>query len=143
MQKMTNKTDGRKQVLFICTHNSARSHMAEGLLKKLYGNRYEVCSAGTDPTEVNPLAVKAMAEVGIDISDHQSNDVEDYLDLDWDYVITVCDRANEACPFFPGGKEKIHRGFEDPAAVNGSEEEKMVAFRRVRDEIKEWIEETF
>jgi arsenate reductase len=84
-----------------------------------------------------------MAEIGIDISDHQSNSVEDYLDREWDYVVTVCDRANEACPFFPGGKEKIHRGFEDPAAVKGSEEEKMLAFRRVRDEIKGWIEETF
>ena len=143
MSKEMGKTDSRKKVLFICTHNSARSHMAEGLLKKLYGNRYEVCSAGTDPTEVNPLAVKAMAEVGIDISDHQSNSVEDFLDQEWDYVITVCDRANEACPFFPGGKEKIHRGFEDPAAVNGGNEEKMVAFRRVRDEIKGWIKETF
>ena len=143
MGKMFKNTGDRKKVLFICTHNSTRSHMAEGLLNTLYGSRYEVWSAGTDPTEVNPLAVKVMVEVGIDISAHQSNSVEDFLDQEWDYVVTVCDRANETCPFFPGGKEKIHRGFEDPAAVNGSDEEKMVAFRRVRDEIKRWIEEAF
>jgi arsenate reductase len=137
------KTDKKKKVLFICTHNSARSHIAEGLMRSLHGSRFKVRSSGTHPTEVNPLAIKAMAEIGIDISDHQSNSVEDYLDREWDYVVTVCDRANEACPFFPGGKEKIHRGFEDPAAVKGSEEEKMLAFRRVRDEIKGWIEETF
>ena len=133
----------RKKVLFICTHNSARSHIAEGLLKTLYESRYEVWSAGTDPTEVNPLAVKVMAEVGIDISDHQSNSVEDFVDQAWDYVVTVCDRANETCPLFLGGNEKIHRGFEDPAALEGSEEAKMVVFRRVRDEIKQWIEDTF
>ncbi len=143
MGKMFKNTGDRKKILFICTHNSARSHMAEGLLNTLYGSRYEVWSAGTDPTEVNPLAVKVMAEVGIDISDHQSNSVEDFLDREWDYVVTVCDRANETCPFFPGGKEKIHRGFKDPAALKGGEDEKMLAFRRVRDEIKRWIEETF
>jgi len=143
MGKTLKPTEDRKKVLFICTHNSARSHMAEGLLRKLHGNRFAVCSAGTDPTEVNPVAIKVMVEVGIDISAHQSNSVEDFLDQEWDYVVTVCDRANETCPFFPGGKEKMHRGFEDPAALTGSEDEKMVAFRRVRDEIKRWIEETF
>ena len=143
MENEIGKKDDRKKVLFICTHNSARSHMAEGLLRKLYGNRYYVRSAGTDPTEVNPLVVKVMAEVAIDISDHQSSSIQDLLDQEWDYIITVCDRANESCPFFPGGKQKIHRGFEDPAAVNGSEEEKIVAFRQVRDEIRRWIEETF
>ena len=143
MENETEKKEDRKKVLFICTHNSARSHMAEGLLKNLFGSWYKVRSAGTHPTGVNPLAIKAMDELGIDISDHQSNSVEDYLDQDWDNVITVCDRANETCPFFPGGKEKLHRGFEDPAAVKGSEEERMDAFRRVRDEIKRWIEQTF
>ena len=143
MGKALKPTEDRKKVLFICTHNSARSHMAEGLLRKLHGNRFEVCSAGTDPIEVNPVALKLMVEVGIDISAHQSKWVEVFLDQEWDYVITVCDLANETCPFFPGGKEKIHRGFEDPAAVNGSDEVKMVAFRRVRDEIKRWIEEAF
>ena len=117
--------------------------MAEGLLNSLYGDRYEVRSAGTDPTGVNPLAVKVMAQVGIDISDHYSNGVEDFLEQEWDYVVTVCDRANEACPFFPGGKEKIHRGFEDPASIKGSDEDKLAAFRRVRDELKKWIEKTF
>ena len=143
MGKTLKPTEDRKKVLFICTHNSARSHMAEGLLRKLHGNRFAVCSAGTDPTEVNPVAIKVMVEVGIDISAHQSKGVEDFLDQEWDYVVTVCDHANETCPFFPGGKEKIHRGFENPAALTGSEDEKMVAFRRVRDEIKRWIEETF
>lgn len=143
MENEMGKKHDMKKVLFICTHNSARSHMAEGILKNLYGDRYEVWSAGTNPTEVNPLAIKVMAELGIDISDHQSTNVEEFLNQEWDYVITVCDRANETCPFFPGGKEKIHRGFEDPAAVYGSEEEKMMVFRRVRDEIKRWIEETF
>ena len=119
MGKALNPTENRKKVLFICTHNSARSHMAEGFLRTLFGNRFEVCSAGTDPTEINPLSVKVMAEVGIDISDHQSNSVEDFLDQEWDYVVTVCDRANESCPFFPGGKKKIHRGFEDPARPKG------------------------
>ena len=143
MGKTFEHTGDRKKVLFICTHNSARSHIAEGLLSTLYGSRYEVWSAGTDPTEVNPLAVMVMAELGIDLSDHQSNDVEDFIDQEWDYVVTVCDRANETCPFFSGGKEKIHRSFEDPAALKGSEDEKMVAFRRVRDEMKRWIEDTF
>ena len=129
----------REKVLFICTHNSARSHMAEGLLNGLHGERYEARSAGTDPTEVNPLALTVMAEVGIDISDHYSNGVEEFVDQEWDYVVTVCDRANETCPFFPGGKKKIHKGFEDPASKMGSEEETLAAFRRVRDEIKAWI----
>ena len=119
MEKVFKPTGDRKKVLFICTHNSARSHMAEGLLSNLFGNRYEVCSAGTDPTEINPLAVKVMADVGIDISNHQSNSMENFWDQELDYVVTVCDRGNESCPFFPGGKKKIHRGFEDPARPKG------------------------
>ena len=135
--------DEKKRVLFICTHNSARSHMAEGLLKALYGGRYEARSAGTEPSRVNPFAVKVMEEIGIDISDHRSKNVKSFVDQAFDVVITVCGHAKETCPFFPGGKKRIHRGFEDPSSFEGSEEETLAAFRRVRDEIREWIEKEF
>jgi arsenate reductase len=133
----------KKKVLFICTHNSARSQMAEGFLKAHYPDRYEAYSAGTEPSSVNPFAVRVMQEIGIDISHHRAKGVSEFLDREIDYVVTVCDHARQTCPFFPGGKEVIHRGFEDPAAFNGSEEEKLDLFRRVRDEIRGWIEETF
>ena len=133
----------KKRVLFICTHNSARSQMAEGFLKALYPDRYEAYSAGTDPSTLNPVAVQVMAEVGIDISSHRSKNVKDFLSMEIDLVITVCDHARQTCPFFPGGKEVIHRSFEDPAAVSGSEKQRIALFRRVRDEIRTWIEETF
>lgn len=133
----------KKKVLFICTRNSARSQMAEGFLKALYPNRYDAYSAGTEPSVVNPLAVQVMEEVGIDISSHHSKNVKDFLPMEIDLVITVCDHAKQTCPFFPGGKEIIHKGFEDPAALSGSEEQKMALFRRVRDEIRGWIEEAF
>ena len=133
----------KQKLLFICTHNSARSHMAEGLVNAFYGDRLEAHSAGTEPSRVNPLAIRVMAEIGIDISGHHSKGVEEFLDQDLEYVVTVCDHANETCPFFPGGKERIHRGFQDPAAAEGSEDEKLAVFRRVRDEIRHWLEETF
>jgi len=138
-----NDTDNKKRVLFICTHNSARSHMAEGLMNSLLGDIYEAFSAGTKPSQVNPLAIKAMDEMDIDISRHHSKSIEKFIEHEFEYVVTVCDQANEVCPFFPGGKNRIHKGFEDPAAVEGNEEEKMEVFRRVRDEIKEWIEDSF
>jgi arsenate reductase len=138
-----NDANDKKRVLFICTHNSARSHMAEGLMNKLFNDRYEAYSAGIEPSSVNPLAGRAMAELDIDISGHHSKSVEEFIKDDFDYVVTVCDQANEVCPFFPGGKNRIHKGFEDPAAFEGNEQEKMEVFRRVRDEIKEWIEDTF
>jgi arsenate reductase len=131
----------KRKILFICTHNSARSHMAEGLVNALYGERYEAHSAGTEPSQVNPLAIRVMAEIGIHISDHHSKGVEPFLDQELDYVVTVCDHANETCPFFPGGKERMHHGFQDPAAQDGTEDEKLAIFRRVRDEIQHWIEE--
>lgn len=134
---------GKKNVLFICTHNSARSQMAEGLLNTLYNEHYTAWSAGTDPSEVNPYAVKVMAEIGIDISTHRSKSLEQFLQHGFDYVVTVCDQANEVCPFFPGGKERLHKGFKDPSAIEGTEEEKLAAFRRIRDDIKAWIEENF
>jgi arsenate reductase len=117
--------------------------MAEGFVNALYSDYYQAFSAGIEPSGVNPYAIRVMAEINIDISGHQSKDVEQFLDQELDYVVTVCDHANETCPFFPGGNERLHKGFIDPAAIEGSEEEKTAGFRRVRDEIKEWIEESF
>jgi len=126
------------RVLILCTGNSARSQMAEGWLRHFGGTTFEVASAGTRPADrVNPLAVQAMAEVGVDISDQRPKHLERFLKDPWDYVITVCDRANEECPFFPGGKTRLHWSFEDPAAAVGSEEERLRVFRRVRDEIRD------
>jgi len=133
----------KKKVLFICTHNSARSQMAEGILQTLYGDRYEAYSAGTQPTKVNPYAIKVMSEIGIDISNHRSKSAEEFRGKEFDYVVTVCDNAKEACPFFPGGKTYLHKGFKDPSEFKGNENEIVAEFRRVRDEIKRWIEETF
>ncbi|MCX7784609.1 MAG: arsenate reductase ArsC [candidate division WOR-3 bacterium] len=133
----------KKKVLFICTHNSARSQMAEGLLNHLYGDRYEAYSAGTQPTMVNPYAIKVMREIGIDISHHRSKSVQEFLNQEINYVITVCDSAKETCPFFPGGKKRLHQSFQDPSDFTGNEEETLNIFRKVRDEIKMWIEETF
>jgi arsenate reductase len=132
-----------KKVLFICTHNSARSHMAEGFMNAFYGDRYTAFSAGTEPSNVSPHAICVMQEIGIDISDHRSKSVDEFMDQDLDYVVTVCDHAKEACPFFPSGRKPMHKGFQDPASVTGTEEEKLALFRRVRDEIRDWIEKTF
>jgi len=129
----------RRRVLFICTHNSARSQMTEGLLRALYGDRYEAYSVGTQPTEVNPYVIRVMAEIGIDISDHRSKSVNEFLNEEFDYVITVYDRAKETRPFFPRGKRYIHRGFDDPSSFHGSDDEKLDFLRRVRDEIKRWM----
>lgn len=128
-----------KKVLFLCTGNSARSQMAEGFLKYMAGDRFEVYSAGVKPTAVNPLAIKVMAEIGIDISKHRSKSVMEFIDQSFDYVITVCDNAQKTCPVFPGEHEKIHWDLEDPAAAEGSEEKKIVVFRKIRDEIKKNI----
>jgi arsenate reductase len=133
----------KRNILFICTHNSARSQIAEGIINKLYGDRYEAFSAGIDPSEVNSIAIQVMSEIGIDISGHYSKSIEQFVEQEFDYVITVCDHAKETCPFFPGGKERIHKGFADPAAIDGTAEEKMAGFRRIRDEIKQWIDEKF
>lgn len=130
----------KERVLFICTHNSARSQMAEGLLRHLAGYRFEVASAGTEATSVRPEAVESMAELGIDISAQYSKTLEGYLDESFDYVITVCDSANEACPFFAGAAERLHWSFEDPAAIEGDRERRLAAFRSVRDQIRRRIE---
>src|ERR671916_418051 len=137
------RTMEKTKVLFLCTHNSARSQMAEGLLRHLAGDRFEVMSAGTEATHVRPLAVRAMDEVGIDISGQESKTLERYVGEPFDYVITVCDEANEACPFFPGAKNRLHWSFEDPSQAEGSVDEQLAAFRRVRDEIRERIEQEF
>ena len=129
-----------QRVLFICTHNSARSQMAEGLLRHLGGERFEVFSAGTEATRVRPLAIRAMAELGIDISGQQSKTLNRYLGEPFDDVITVCDAANEACPIFPGAKQRHHWSFEDPSKATGSEDEQLAVYRRVRDEIRARIE---
>lgn len=132
------------RVLFLCTHNSARSQMAEALLRHIGKGRFEVFSAGTEVTRVNPLAIRAMADVGIDISDARSKHLSEYVGDDFDYVITVCDSANESCPVFPGDPQRIHWSFLDPSAVEGAEAERQKAFDRVRDEInlrlRTWIQ---
>ncbi len=133
----------KKKVLFLCTHNSVRSQMAEGLLRAFYGNRYEAYSAGTHPSAVNPCAIKVMAEIGIDISAHQSKNVDVFHGMKFDCVVTVCNQAKEKCPFFRGGGEHLHRDFEDPSRFTGGEEQKLAVFRQVRDIIKGWIEKTF
>ncbi len=131
----------KHRVLFICTHNSARSQMAEGLLRQLGSDRFEVFSAGTEATFVRPLAIKAMAELGIDISKQQSKKLDRYLDEPFDDVITVCDTATETCPIFPGAAHRQHWSFEDPSKATGSEDEQLAVYRRVRDEIRSRIEQ--
>ena len=132
-----------KRVLFLCTHNSARSQMAEGLLRHLGGSRFEVFSAGTEATHVRPLAINAMAELGIDITSQYSKTLTEYLAQSFDYVITVCDNANETCPIFPGAKNRLHWSFPDPSKATGSIEDQLAIYRQVRDEIasqiKTWI----
>lgn len=134
----------KKRVLVLCVHNSARSQMAEGFIRAMYGCNVEVYSAGSKPTVVHPLAIKVMREVGIDISGQCSKHVSEYRGRMFDLVLTVCGHSAESgeqCPFFPGGKKYIHRSFEDPDSGECSDEEKLVHFRKVRDEIKDWLTE--
>ncbi len=131
----------KSRVLFLCTHNSARSQMAEGLLRHLAGDRFEAMSAGTEATQVRPLAIRAMEEVGVDISAQESKTLDQYLGEPFNYVITVCDDANEACPFFPGAKSRLHWSLPDPSQARGSEEERLAAFRSVRNELRGRIEQ--
>lgn len=130
----------KQRILFLCTHNSARSQMAEGLLRHLAGDRFEAHSAGTEGTHVHPLAVRAMAEIGIDISHQESKTVDRYLNQPFDAVITVCDQANEACPVFLGALRRLHWSFPDPSLATGTDEERLTVFRRVRDAIREQIQ---
>ncbi len=133
----------KMKVLFICTHNSARSQMAEGLLRTLFGEFYEAYSAGTEPSRVHPSAIKVMSELEIDISMHRSKSIENFRGMEFDYVVTVCDYAKETCPFFPGGKNFLHQDFKDPSTCTGTEVEILTCFRRVREEIRNWVEKTF
>jgi arsenate reductase len=131
----------KKRVLILCTGNSARSQMAEGLLRHLAGDRFFVESAGIEPSHVRPQAIEAMREIGIDISGHRSKAVDEFAGREFDYVITVCDNARERCPVFPGRTERIHWSFDDPAEAVGDKETVLTVFRRVRDEIRERMRE--
>lgn len=126
----------KKRVLILCTGNSARSQMAEGWLRHLAGDAFEVESAGVEPSHVRTQAIEAMRERGIDISRHRSKSIDEFIGQDFDYVIAVCDNANERCPVFPARTRRIHWSFDDPAAVEGDEEARLAFFRRVRDEIE-------
>lgn len=130
-----------QRVLILCTGNSARSQMAEGFLRHFAGDRFEVHSAGTRPGSVRPEAIAVMHEIGIDISSHRSKAVDEFANQAFDYVLTVCDHAAETCPVYPGHVNRTHRSFADPAAVQGSEQERLAAFRRVRDEIRSYLAE--
>ena len=150
---MSTKSQDKKEVLFLCTHNSARSQMAEGLLRAIYGERYNAHSAGVQATFVDPRAVLVMKEIGIDISGQRSKSAEEFQNTIFDMAVTVCDRAKQACPICstqlerpaksPKARDVIHRSFEDPAQAGGSEEEQLKVFRLVRDKIREWIIPTF
>jgi arsenate reductase len=150
----------KAKVLFLCMHNSARSQMAEGLLRHFYGERYEAFSAGSSPTQVNPIAIKVMAEIGIDISKQTSKSIEEFKNKSIELVVSVCRSSPQViCPFcavptlrgrpeiiitaLPGAKRYVHHGFSDPSEVDGSCEEKTAAFRRTRDEMKKWIIDYF
>ena len=132
---------GRARVLFLCTHNSARSQMAEGLLRSIAGDRFDAYSAGTEATHVRPLAIRAMDEVGVDISGQESKTLDRYLDEPFAYVVTVCDDANESCPVLPSATHRLHWSLEDPSKAGGSEDERLGVFRRVRDELRVRIED--
>jgi arsenate reductase (thioredoxin) len=132
----------KTRVLFLCTGNSCRSHMAEGWLRQLAGDRFEALSAGAKPAGyVHPLAIRVMAEAGVDIAPHRSKSIAEFAGQPLDLLVTVCDNARESCPTFAGAKRQVHWGFDDPAQASGTEAEKLAVFRRVRDEIRRRIEE--
>ena len=132
-----------RNVLFICQHNSARSQMAEAFLSTTYDGSYTAYSAGIEPGPINPVVVKVMKEKGIDISRNRSKSVKEFLDTDIDCVVTVCDQAKEMCPFFPGARVYIHKGFTDPSDITGPPAFVEQQVRKIRDEICEWVRETF
>lgn len=131
----------KQKVLFLCTGNSCRSQMAEGLLRHIGGSHFEAYSAGTKPSFVNPKAIQAMQELGLDISTHQSQSVDEFLDTGIDWVISVCDNAKESCPVFPGEVQRLHHSFFDPADAEGTDEEVLAVFRKVRNEIESYIQD--
>ncbi len=136
-------TEERKSVLILCTGNSARSQMAEGLLKHICGDRFEIHSAGTRPVGVNPAAIAALSEFGIDIRDNRSKSVNEFSNVPIDYVLTVCDNAKGDCPYFPARTRLVHHAFDDPASIAGDDETQLEGFRRVRDEIDTYLREDF
>jgi arsenate reductase len=129
----------KKRILFLCTHNSCRSQMAEGLINHFLGDRYQAFSAGTEATRVNPLAARVMAEIGIDLAKHRSKSMDEFASETFDYVITLCGDANEKCPLFFGGVQRVHLGFDDPSRLPGSDDEVLPEYRRVRDEIRKQL----
>lgn len=133
----------KRRVLFLCTANSCRSQMAEGIVNYFWGDRLEAFSAGTQASFVNPTAIKVLKEIGIDISRHRSKNLSEFDGQSFDYVITLCGDANETCPLYIGGTKKTHIGFNDPAKATGAQDEIMREFRRVRDEIKMKLDEFF
>ena len=136
-------SDKKGRILVLCTGNSARSQMGEGLFRHEGGGAWEVESAGTRPSLVRPEAIAAMREIGIDISGHRSKSVDEFVEQRFDYVVSVCDNARDVCPVFPAGTERIHWSFEDPAAVEGDEEVRLASFRRIRDQIHGRVREFF
>ena len=128
-----------QKILFLCTHNSCRSQMAEGLANYFLGDRFQAFSAGTEATRVNPLAIKVLAELGIDISGQHSKTMDEFEGEVFDHVVTLCGDANEKCPLFIGGVQRVHKGFADPSRLEGGADDVVPQFRQVRDEIKEWL----
>ncbi|MBK5274797.1 MAG: arsenate reductase ArsC [Desulfuromonadales bacterium] len=133
----------KKRILFLCTHNSCRSQMAEALANHFLGDQVQACSAGTEATRVNPLAAQVLTELGIDTTPLRSKTMDEFAGQNFDHVVTLCGDANETCPLFFGGVERVHRGFNDPSRLSGSVEDVLPEFRRVRDEIKSWIMDYF
>jgi arsenate reductase len=133
----------KKRVLFLCTHNSARSQMAESLMNTMLGDLYEAHSAGIEPGKLNPYVVRAMAELDLDISGNRVKSVDEFSGQEFDYVVTVCDKAGEACPYFPGAKTPMHQAFADPSQFTGTDEEIMEQVALVRDQIRRWLVQTF
>lgn len=136
-------TEDKKSVLILCTGNSARSQMAEGLLKNFCGDKFDIESAGVRPIGVSPEAIEALAEVGIDISSNKSKSVDSFAGREFDYVLTVCDNAREQCPYFPARTQLVHHAFEDPWLASGGYEERLAAFRRVRGQLEQYLREDF
>ncbi len=133
----------RKKILILCTGNSARSQMAEGLLKHITQNEYEIFSAGTKPSLIRPEAIEVLREVGIDISKNSSKSVDEFTNQKIDFVLTVCDSAREICPYFPAQTKLIHHSFEDPVEVQGNKKTRIQAFRNARDQIQKYLEDSF
>lgn len=131
----------KKRVLILCTANSARSQMAEGMLRHDHGDRFQVESAGTRATHVRPEAIEVMQEIGIDLSSHRSKTVDEFAGESFDWVLTVCDNAKESCPIFPGHGNRVHHAFEDPAGTDGDESVRLASFRKIRDEIRAYLKE--